>query len=347
MFLYQFIQKSRYFDLFFDGIKWIFYCGYSCDNPLLPLEQFFASKPFKHILYFTSKACVHGHTSPNKSFPPREGQTCDQVFSAFTKLPIPKISRGRCNLHCVTSAISSNHTWEWTNISAKQQPCDLAKSLSHQYGKATMLMQQLVTRGATRPKPASHKPWREWWQNQEPWKNVNKTSLSYTTIEQTLQNIPKQAGLAPGCQEVQITLPNLTNATKQWRTDYSFLMARLRLDEEKHCFVNPLGNPNPIQAQLPQLWLWPWSPASMRPSHVNGKEDDKFNNCLATGLGKGPSPNWVWWDTHSKQKKAFTSKGTKTRINKQRTKERKKERKKETNNGQFSATEWFTSHTTS
>jgi len=104
-----------------------------------------------------------------------------------------------------------------------------------------------------------------------------------------------------------------------------------------HCF------PNPIQAQLPQLWpranalqslpMWSWSPASMRrPSHVNGKEDDKFNNCLATGLGKGPSPNWVWWDTHSKQKKAFTSKGTKTQTNKQTNKQTRKQTNKQTNN---------------
>ena len=148
---------------------------------LLLLEQFFASKPFKQTLYFTSKACVHGHTSSNKSFPPREGQTCNQVFSAFTKLHIPKIS------YLLYSPIIPGNG----PTSAKQQPCDLAKSLSHQYGKATMLMQQLVTRGATRPKAASQKPWRERWQNQEPWKNVNKTSLLYTAIEQTLQNIPR------------------------------------------------------------------------------------------------------------------------------------------------------------
>ena len=151
-------------------------------------------KTFQKILYFTSKVCVHGHTSSNKSFPPREGQTCDQVFSAFTNLPIP-------NPKNFISPIFSNHTWEWTNISAKHQPCDLAKSLSHQYGKATMLMQQLVTRGATRPKAASQKAWREGCKNQEPMKNVNKTSSLHTTIEQTLQNIPKQAGLAPRLSE--------------------------------------------------------------------------------------------------------------------------------------------------
>lgn len=122
----------------------------------------------------------------------------------------------------IISPIFSNHAWEWTNISAKQQPCDLAKSLSHQYGKATMLMQQLVTRGATRPKAASQKWWREWWQNQEPWKNVNKTSLSYTTIEQTLQNIPKQAGLAPGCQNTNNTSkPNQCNQTMKDRLLFS------------------------------------------------------------------------------------------------------------------------------
>ena len=180
------------------------------------------------------------------------------------------------------SPIFSNHTWEWTNTSAKQQPCDLAKSLSHQYGKATTLMQQLVTRGATRPKAASQKPWREGWKNQEPWKHVNKTSSLHTTIEQTLQNIPKQAGLAPGCQSTNNTSkPNQCNQTMKDRLlifewlGYALMKRNTALST--HSF------PNPIQAQLAQLWLWPWSPASMRPSHVNGKEDDKFNNCLATG----------------------------------------------------------------
>lgn len=94
----------------------------------------------------------------------------------------------------------------------------------------------------------------------------------------------------PPVVRIQITLPNPTNATKQWRTDYSFLMARLHLDEEKHCFVNPWDFPNPIQAQLPQLWPWSLPMCDLeakhffrRPSHVNGKEDDKFNNCLAAG----------------------------------------------------------------
>ena len=108
-------------------------------------------------------------------------------------------------------------------------------------------------------------------------------------------------------------------------------MARLHLDEEKHCFVNPLGNPNPIQAQLPQLCPWPLALQSLpmrRPSHVNGKEDDKFNNCLATGLGKGPSPNWVWWDTHSKQKKHSQAK---EQRHKQTSKQTNKHASKQTN----------------
>ena len=120
---------------------------------LLPLEQFFASKCIsKTLSSFVSTAIL----PPIRVFLRETGK---HVMHSPTSQS-QKISRGRCNLYNV-----SNDTGMDQNLS-KERPCDRL-SLSHQYGKATMLMQQLVTKGATRPKPASQKR-RERSRNQEP-----------------------------------------------------------------------------------------------------------------------------------------------------------------------------------
>ena len=115
-----------------------------------------------------------------------------------------KISRGRCNLYNV-----SNDTGMDQNLS-KERPCDWL-SLSHQYGKATMLMQQLVTKGATRPKPASQNR-RERSRNQEPSKMWAKRPHCTRQWNKFCKLFQKNR-IGPVVKIYKLTLANLANAT--------------------------------------------------------------------------------------------------------------------------------------
>lgn len=196
----------------------------------LPLEQFFVSKPFKK--YYTSllRCASTAILPPIRVFLRERGKHAIKSFQ-----------------HSPTSQSQKNH------ISNILQSClgmdqHLSKTAAMWFGQVLIPpVWQSHNADAAAGHQRCHKT------KSRLAKMVARMVAEPGTMEKCKQNVlivhdhrtnpakySETSRTGPPVVRIQITLPNPTNATKQWRTDYSFLMARLHLDEEKHCFVNPL-----------------------------------------------------------------------------------------------------------